>query len=63
MAGEPYGAGFAEIDEELILISAFAATLVKQIIADLARPMLIISTLGRGHYHGRVTHIRRPHRK
>jgi hypothetical protein len=41
----PYGAGgFAEIDDESIVISAFAAAPVKQIIADLARPMLIIST-------------------
>ncbi|KAJ5493741.1 hypothetical protein N7463_009828 [Penicillium fimorum] len=41
----PHGAGgFAEIDEESIVISAFAAAPVKQIIADLARPVLIIST-------------------
>jgi hypothetical protein len=41
----PHGAGgFAEIDEESIVISPFAAAPVKQIIADLARPMLIIST-------------------
>ncbi|KAJ5163703.1 uncharacterized protein N7500_005533 [Penicillium coprophilum] len=40
-----YGAGgFAEIDEESIVISPFAAAPVKQIIADLARPILIIST-------------------
>lgn len=36
--------GFAEIDEDSIIISPFAAALVKQIIADLARPVLIIST-------------------
>ncbi|KAL4935380.1 hypothetical protein BDV06DRAFT_207152 [Aspergillus oleicola] len=41
----PHGAGgFAEIDEESIVISPFAAAPVKQIIADLARPMIIIST-------------------
>ncbi|KAJ5124920.1 uncharacterized protein N7515_008745 [Penicillium bovifimosum] len=41
----PHGAGgFAEIDEESIVISPFAAAPVKQIIADLARPVLIIST-------------------
>jgi len=41
----PHGAGgFAEIDEESIVISPFTAAPVKQIIADLARPMLIIST-------------------
>lgn len=41
----PRGAGrFAEIDEESIVISAFTAAPVKQIIADLARPVLIIST-------------------
>ena len=36
--------GFAEINEESIVISAFAAAPAKQIIADLARPVLIIST-------------------
>ncbi|KAJ5609614.1 hypothetical protein N7528_010181 [Penicillium herquei] len=36
--------GFAEIDNESIIISPFAAAPVKQIIADLARPVLIIST-------------------
>ncbi|CRL21277.1 unnamed protein product [Penicillium camemberti] len=41
----PHGAGgFAEIDEDSIVISAFAAAPVKQIIADIARPVLIIST-------------------
>lgn len=41
----PHGAGgFAEIDEESIVISPFVAAPVKQIIADLARPVLIIST-------------------
>lgn len=41
----PHGAGgFAEIDEESIIISPFAAAPVKQIIADLARPAFIIST-------------------
>ncbi|KAL5357617.1 hypothetical protein BJX96DRAFT_144876, partial [Aspergillus floccosus] len=41
----PHGAGgFAEIDEESIVISPFAAAPVKQIIADLARPVLMIST-------------------
>ncbi|CRG84450.1 Pc21g06830 [Talaromyces islandicus] len=36
--------GFAEIDEESIVISPFAAAPIKQIIVDLARPVLIIST-------------------
>lgn len=36
--------GFAEIDEDSIIISPFAAAPVKQIIADLARPVLVIST-------------------
>ncbi|KAJ9486266.1 hypothetical protein VN97_g7072 [Penicillium thymicola] len=41
----PHGAGgFAEIDDESIVISPFPAAPVKQIIADLARPVLIIST-------------------
>ncbi|KAJ5645747.1 hypothetical protein N7507_011758, partial [Penicillium longicatenatum] len=40
-----YGAGgFAEINEESIIISPFTTAPVKQIIADLTRPMLIIST-------------------
>lgn len=40
-----YGAGgFAEIDEDSIIISPFPAAPVKQIIADLSRPVLIIST-------------------
>ena len=40
-----YGAGgFAEIDNDSIIIAPFAAPPVKQIIADLARPMLVIST-------------------
>jgi hypothetical protein len=36
--------GFAEIDKDSIIISPFAAAPVKQIIADIARPVLIIST-------------------
>jgi hypothetical protein len=36
--------GFAEIDKDSIIISPFAAAPVKQIIADLALPVLIIST-------------------
>ncbi|KAJ6028835.1 hypothetical protein N7540_004411 [Penicillium herquei] len=36
--------GFAEIDNESIIISPFTTAPVKQIIADLARPVLIIST-------------------
>ncbi|KAL3478925.1 hypothetical protein BJX99DRAFT_255931 [Aspergillus californicus] len=36
--------GFAEIDDETIIISPFINAPVKQIIADLARPVLIIST-------------------
>ncbi|KAJ6008505.1 hypothetical protein N7540_012481 [Penicillium herquei] len=39
-----YGAGgFAEIDDDSIVISAFPNAPVKQIIADLARPVLIVS--------------------
>lgn len=36
--------GFAEIDDHSIIISPFTAAPVKQIIADLARPLLIICT-------------------
>ncbi|KAJ5550602.1 hypothetical protein N7535_001455 [Penicillium sp. DV-2018c] len=42
-----YGAGgFAEIDDDSIVISPFVAAPVKQIIADLARPVLIICSGG-----------------
>ncbi|KAJ5637434.1 hypothetical protein N7490_007313 [Penicillium lividum] len=44
VVGHHGAGGFAEIDEQSIVISAFAAAPVKQIIADLARPALIIST-------------------
>ena len=44
IVGRHGAGGFAEIDEESIVISAFAAAPVKQIIADLTHPMLIIST-------------------
>ena len=38
-----YGAGgFAELDDETLVFSAFAAAPVKQIIADFARPAIII---------------------
>lgn len=41
----PHGAGgFAEVDEDSIVISAFPAAPVKQIIADLTRPALIFTT-------------------
>lgn len=40
-----FGAGgFVEIDDDSIIISPFAAAPVKQIVSDLARPTLIIST-------------------
>lgn len=44
IVGHHGAGGFAEIDEESIIISPFAAAPIKQIIADLARPVLIIST-------------------
>jgi predicted alpha/beta-fold hydrolase len=36
--------GFAEIDEESVVFSAYMAALVKQIIADISRPELIFAT-------------------
>ncbi|KAJ2986496.1 hypothetical protein NUW58_g4998 [Xylaria curta] len=40
-----YGAGgFAEIDDETVVFSVFVNAPVKQIIADIARPLLVIST-------------------
>ncbi|KAJ5114095.1 hypothetical protein N7456_002629 [Penicillium angulare] len=44
IVGHHGAGGFAEIDDESIVISAFTAAPVKQIIADIARPALIIST-------------------
>lgn len=39
-----YGAGgFAKIDDECVIFSAFTSAPVKQIITDLARPLVIIS--------------------
>ena len=44
-----YGAGgFAELDNESIVFSPFASAPVKQIIADLARPPVIICAGGTG---------------
>ncbi|KAI1420763.1 hypothetical protein F5Y12DRAFT_92415 [Xylaria sp. FL1777] len=42
VAGEYGAGGFAELDHESIVFSAFTAAPVKQIIADLARPAAII---------------------
>lgn len=42
VVGEHGAGGFADLDDETIVFSAFAATPVKQIIADLARPAAII---------------------
>ncbi|KAI0130757.1 hypothetical protein F4814DRAFT_456760 [Daldinia grandis] len=40
----PFGAGgFAEVDDETIVFTAFAAAPIKQIIADIARPTFIIA--------------------
>lgn len=40
-----FGAGgFAEIDDDTVVFSAFVEAPLKQIIADIARPALIIST-------------------
>ncbi|KAM0274356.1 hypothetical protein ACHAQH_007922 [Verticillium albo-atrum] len=36
--------GFAEIDDETVVFSAYVEAPLKQIIADIARPALIIST-------------------
>ncbi|KAJ2985915.1 hypothetical protein NUW58_g5282 [Xylaria curta] len=42
VVGEHGAGGFAELDDESVVISAFTAAPVKQIIADLARPVAII---------------------
>ncbi|KAJ5720415.1 uncharacterized protein N7483_008349 [Penicillium malachiteum] len=43
IVGRHGAGGFAEIDDDSIVISAFPNAPVKQMIADLARPVLIIS--------------------
>jgi hypothetical protein len=41
----PFGAaGFAEIDDDSVVFAAFAAVPLAQIVADLARPAVIITT-------------------
>ncbi|KAI1771529.1 hypothetical protein F4818DRAFT_429316 [Hypoxylon cercidicola] len=42
VVGEYGAGGFAELDDESVVFSAFAAAPIKQIIADLARPVAII---------------------
>ncbi|KAI1352570.1 hypothetical protein F5Y01DRAFT_91994 [Xylaria sp. FL0043] len=42
IVGEHGAGGFAELDDETVVFSAFAAAPVKQIIADLARPVAIV---------------------
>jgi hypothetical protein len=40
----PHGAaGFAEVDEETLVFSAFVGAPLKQIIADIARPQFVIA--------------------
>jgi hypothetical protein len=44
IVGQFGAGGFAEIDEESVVFSPFVSAPVKQIIADIARPALVIST-------------------
>lgn len=44
IVGQFGAGGFAEIDNDSVVFSAFVAAPLKQIIADLARPALIITT-------------------
>lgn len=44
IVGEFGAGGFAEIDDNSVVFSAFVEAPLKQIIADIARPALIIST-------------------
>lgn len=46
VVGDHGAGGFAEMDDECIVFSAFAKAPVKQIIADLARPVVIICARG-----------------
>ncbi|KAI0476883.1 hypothetical protein F4859DRAFT_514214 [Xylaria cf. heliscus] len=54
VVGEHGAGGFAELDDKSIVFSAFTAAPVKQIIADLARPVAIICT---GTINARVFNI------
>ncbi|CAJ2514328.1 Uu.00g024470.m01.CDS01 [Anthostomella pinea] len=44
IVGQFGAGGFAEIDEESVVFSAFVEAPLKQIIADIARPTVIIGT-------------------
>ncbi|KAI1406942.1 hypothetical protein F5Y13DRAFT_207142 [Hypoxylon sp. FL1857] len=46
IVGQFGAGGFAEVDDESVVFSAFVSAPVKQIIADIARPALIIRTDG-----------------
>lgn len=44
IVGEFGAGGFAEVDDNSVVFSVFVEAPLKQIIADIARPLLIIST-------------------
>lgn len=44
LVGEFGAGGFAEVDDDSVVLSAFIEAPLKQIIADIARPVLIVST-------------------
>ncbi|KAM0545392.1 hypothetical protein ACHAPJ_011376 [Fusarium lateritium] len=44
IVGQFGAGGFAEIDDDAVIFSAFIGAPLKQIIADLARPVAIITT-------------------
>jgi hypothetical protein len=44
IVGEFGAGGFAEVDDDSVVFSVFVEAPLKQIIADIARPVLIIST-------------------
>ncbi|KAI0843564.1 hypothetical protein F5Y06DRAFT_291479 [Hypoxylon sp. FL0890] len=51
IVGQFGAGGFAEVDDESVVFSAFVAAPVKQIIADIARPALIIRSENNGAFN------------
>ncbi|KAI0187981.1 hypothetical protein EV127DRAFT_343418 [Xylaria flabelliformis] len=57
VVGEHGAGGFAELDDESIVFSPFASAPVKQIIADLARPVAIICAESSGGVFNRFEYV------
>lgn len=46
IVGKCGAGGFAEVDENTLVFSAFAGTAISEVLADIARPALVITTGG-----------------